>query len=99
MVSLALTFLLLIIGFSPFIGAIASWGVPAALVDLLAGCSLLTHFEALQRGVADLADVGFYLGAIVFFLAAAKTVTDGRRGASKGALGLVILAVDRKSVV
>ena len=28
-VSLALTFLLLIIGFSPFIGAIASWGVPA----------------------------------------------------------------------
>jgi len=92
-VSLALTFLLLIIGFSPFIGAIASWGVPAALVDLLAGCSLLTHFEALQRGVADLADVGFYLGAIVFFLAAAKTVTDGRRGASKGALGLVILAV------
>ena len=92
-VSLALTFALLIIGFSPFIGAIASWGVPTALVNLLAGCSLLTHFESLQRGVADLADIGFYAGAIVFFLAAAKTVTDGRRGASKGAAGLVILAV------
>ena len=91
-VSLALTFALLIIGFSPFIGAIAGWGVPTALVNLLAGCSLLTHFESLQRGVADLADVGFYAGAIVFFLAAAKTVTDGRRGASKGAAGLVILA-------
>ena len=90
--SLALTFLLLIIGFGPVVGAIANWGVPAAVVDLLAGCSLLTHFEALQRGVADLADIGFYAGAIVFFLAAAKTVTDGRRGASKGVVGLVVIA-------
>ena len=40
----------------------------------------------------DAANIGFYLGAIVFFLAAAKTVTDGRRGASKGVVGLVAVA-------
>ena len=92
-ISLVMVFLLLIIGFDPVTGAIASWGVPMGLVDGIAGCSLLTHFEALRRGVVDLADVGYYLGVIVFFLAAAKTVTDGRRGASKGAVGLVLVAV------
>ena len=92
-ISLVMVFLLLIIGFDPVTGAIAAWGVPMCLVDGLAGCSLLTHFEALRRGVVDLADVGYYLGVIVFFLAAAKTVTDGRRGASKGAIGLVLVAV------
>ena len=91
-IGLALVFLLLIIGFEPVSGALARWGVPMGIVDGIAACSLLTHFEALQRGVADAADIGFYVGAIVFFLTAAKTVTDGRRGASKGAVGLVAVA-------
>ena len=91
-VSLALVFLLMIVGFDPVTTAIANWGVPSAIVNGVAACSLLSHFEALRRGVVDLADLGFYAGVIVFMLAAAKTVTDGRRGASKGALGLAILA-------
>ena len=91
-VSLALVFALMIVGFDPVTTAVANWGVPSAIVNGLSSCSLLTHFEALRRGVLDLADVGYYLGMIVFMLAAAKTVTDGRRGASKGAAGLVLLA-------
>ena len=83
-ISLAMVFLLLIIGFDPVTTAVANWGVPAAIVNGIAGCSLLSHFEALRRGVIDLADVGYYVGMMVFMLAAAKTVTDGRRGASKG---------------
>ena len=39
-VSLALVFLLLIIGFDPVIGAVASWGVPTAITDGVAACSL-----------------------------------------------------------
>ena len=92
-ISLALVFLLLIIGFDPVTTALANWGVPTAIVDGIAGCSLLSHFEAMRRGVIDLADVGFYLGVMVFMLAAAKTVTDGRRGASKGLVALTVLAV------
>ena len=92
-ISLALVFLLLIIGFDPVTTALANWGVPTAIVNAIAGCSLLSHFEALRRGVIDLADVGYYAGMMVFMLAAAKTVTDGRRGASKGLVGLVVLAV------
>ena len=90
-VSLALVFLLLIIGFDPVIGAVAAWGVPTAITDSVASCSLLSHFESMRRGVVDFADIGYYFAMMVFMLAAAKTVTDGRRGASKGVVGLVLV--------
>ena len=92
-VALLMVFLLLLVGFSPVTGALASWGVPVAVVDAVASLSLLTHFESLGRGVLDMADVGYYAAVATFFLAAAKTVTDGRRGASRGAVGLVLVAV------
>ena len=91
-VSLAMLFALMIVGFDPVTTAVANWGVPSAIVNGLASCSLLSHFESIRRGVVDFADIGYYVGMIVFMLAAAKTVTDGRRGASKGVLGLVALA-------
>ncbi len=99
-VSLALVFLLLIIGFDPVIGAVASWGVPTAITDAVASCSLLSHFESMRKGVVDFADIGYYFAMIVFMLAAARTVTDGRRGASKGVVALVLVgAIAASSVV
>ena len=99
-VSLALVFLLLIIGFDPVIGAVAGWGVPTALTDAVASCSLLSHFESMRKGVVDFSDIGYYFAMIVFMIAAAKTVTDGRRGASKGVVGLVLVgAIAASSVV
>ena len=91
-VSFVLVFALLIVGFDPVTTAVAKWGVPSALVDGVAACSLLTHFSALQRGVVDAGDVGYYLGVVAVALAAAKTVADGRRGASRGAVALVAFA-------
>ena len=91
-VSLAMVFALMIVGFDPVTTAVANWGVPSAIVNGIASCSLLTHFESMRRGVIDCADIGYYAGMIVFMLAAAKTVTDGRRGASKGVVGLAALA-------
>ena len=92
--ALAITFALLIIGFDPVVNAVANWGVPAAVVNAVASCSLMSHFESLRRGVVDFADVGYYVAVIVFMLAAAHAVTDGQKnGKSKGALGLVLLAV------
>ena len=91
-VSLAMVFALMIVGFDPVTTAVANWGVPSAIVNGIASCSLLTHFESMRRGVIDFADIGYYAGMIVFMLAAAKTVTDGRRGASKGVVGLAALA-------
>ena len=91
-VSLAMVFVLMIVGFDPVTTAVANWGVPSAIVNGVASCSLLTHFESMRRGVLDFSDVGFYAGVVVLALALAKTVTDGRRGASRGAVGLVALA-------
>lgn len=77
--ALALMFAMLIIGFDPVINAVSGWGVPAAVVDAVASCSLLSHFESMRRGVVDFADIGYYIGVIVFMLAAAEVVTDGRK--------------------
>ena len=99
-VSLALVFLLLIIGFDPVILAVASWGVPTAITDAVASCSLLSHFESMRKGVIDFSDIGYYAAMMVFMVMAAKTVTDGRRGASKGVAGLALAgAVAAFSVV
>ena len=77
-IALAVTFLMLIIGFDPVVSAVANWGVPSGLVNALASCSLLQHFEAMRRGVIDFADIGYYVGVIVFMLTAAQVVTDSR---------------------
>jgi ABC-2 type transport system permease protein len=77
--ALALTFTLLIIGFDPVVNAGAGWGVPAALVNAVASCSLMSHFESLRRGVVDFGDIGYYVGVIVFMLAAAQVVTENRK--------------------
>ena len=88
---LGLTFAMLLIGFDPVVTAVANWGVPAAIVNAVASCSLMSHFEALRRGVIDFADVGYYLGVIVFMLTAAKVATDAKK--STGGFGLALLAV------
>ena len=92
-VSLVVLLMLLIIGFTPVIGAVAAWGVPTSVTDAVAACSLFSHFTSIQRGVVDLVDVVYYLGVIVVMLAAAKTVTDGRRGGWMSLAGLAIVAV------
>ncbi len=77
--ALALTFIGLIIGFDPVINAVANWGVSSTIYNAVADCSLLRHFDALRRGVVDFKDIGYYVGVIVFMLAAARVVTDSRK--------------------
>ena len=78
-IALAITFLMLIIGFDPVVNAVANWGVPSGIVNAVANCSLLQHFESMRRGVVDFADIGYYAGVMVFMLAAAQVVTDSRK--------------------
>ncbi|MBO4287597.1 MAG: ABC transporter permease subunit [Kiritimatiellae bacterium] len=80
-VSLAFCFFLMIIGFDPVVNAVAAWGVPAGIVDAVSQCSLLTHFDSMRRGVLDLYDIGYYIGVMVFMLAAAQVVTENRKAA------------------
>lgn len=52
---------------------------PQALVDAAAALSLLTHFQAITRGVLDLRDLGYFLLAIVAWLLATVVVLQLRR--------------------
>jgi len=78
-IGLAICFFLLIIGFDPVINAVSGWGVPAGIVNAVASCSLMQHFDAMRRGVIDFYDIGYYVGVMVFMLAAAHVVTDNRK--------------------
>ncbi len=78
-IALAICLFMLIIGFDPVINAVAQWGVPSAVVEGIATCSLMQHFESMRRGVIDFADITYYLGVITFMLAAAHVVTDNRK--------------------
>jgi ABC-2 type transport system permease protein len=78
-IALAICFVMLIIGFDPVINAVANWGVPSAVVNAVASCSLMQHFDSLRRGVIDFYDVAYYTGVVVFMLAAAHVVTDNRK--------------------
>jgi ABC-2 type transport system permease protein len=40
----------------------------AGLVEVVAGFSVMTHFDSLQKGVIDSRDVLFFLSLIVFCL-------------------------------
>lgn len=78
-IALAICLVLLLIGFDPVINAVAGWGVPAAAVNAVAECSLMRHFSSMRRGVIDFYDIAYYIGVMVFMLAAAHVVTDNRK--------------------
>ncbi len=78
-IALAICLFMLIIGFDPVINAVSGWGVPAGIVSAVASCSLMQHFDAMRRGVIDFYDIGYYIGVMVFMLAAAHVVTDNRK--------------------
>ncbi|MBM4164812.1 MAG: ABC transporter permease [Lentisphaerae bacterium] len=75
--ALSACLLLTLAGFEPVTGLFVSWA--PWLADAIAACSLLYHFNALCRGVLDVADIAYYLSVIVFMLAAAHLVIENRK--------------------
>lgn len=78
-ISLAICFAAMIAGFDPVINALSGWGVPRCVVNAVAECSFLSHFDAMRRGVIDLYDIGYYFGVIVFMLSAAEFAVENKK--------------------
>lgn len=78
-IALSACLLLTLAGFEPVTGMFASWA--PWLADAIAASSLLHHFNALCRGVLDLADIAYYASVMIFMLAAAHLVIDNRKAA------------------
>ncbi len=73
--------LLLTVAGSPIVlDAVAGWA-PRALIDAVAGFSVLTRFAAIMNGVIDLRDVVFFASLIALALFANALIVDLRKGA------------------
>ena len=78
--SLVFCLLLLLAGWPPITDIFVRWA-PSWLVEAIAAFSLMPHYESIQRGVLDTADVAYYLSVIVFMLGASLVVLDNRKTA------------------
>lgn len=70
--------LLLLAGFPMALDLVRGWA-PPVLVDAFAGLSLLSHFQAITRGVLDLRDLLFFLLTIAAWLVATVLVIDMKK--------------------
>jgi ABC-2 type transport system permease protein len=70
--------LLLLAGWEPVTQYFVRWA-PGWLVDGVAALSFMPHYDSLQRGVLDLADVTYYLSVMVFMIFGTHLVLDNRK--------------------
>ncbi len=77
-VSVVVCLLLVLAGWPMVTNMFSNWA-PQWLVDGVAACSVLTHYEALQRGVIDTRDLAYAASVIVFCLFTTAVVLRNRR--------------------
>jgi ABC-2 type transport system permease protein len=66
-IALVVCLFLILAGFPPVINVLEQLAAPR-LVDLVTSFSVMTHFEAFQKGVLDSRDILFFLSVIGFSL-------------------------------
>jgi ABC-2 type transport system permease protein len=69
---------LVLAGFNPVTDLLTRWASPG-FVDTVAAFSVVTHFDAFQRGVVDSRDLLFFLSVIGFALFATGVIIRGHR--------------------
>jgi ABC-2 type transport system permease protein len=69
---------LILAGFNPVTDLLTRWASPQ-VVDTVAAFSVVTHFDAFQRGVIDGRDLLFFLSVIGFALFATGVIIRGHR--------------------
>lgn len=76
--TVSLCFVFIVIGMAPLVHSLGSV-FPAFVVNVIAGLSLLDHFDAITRGVLDIRDLLFYLLFIFCWLLAAGIVIEQKK--------------------
>ena len=76
--SVVICLFLILAGFNPVTDLLTRWA-PPAFVDTVAAFSVVTHFDAFQRGVIDAKDLIFFLSVIGFALFATGVVIRSHR--------------------
>ena len=66
-VSVVLALFLILAGYPPVTNLLVQWASPW-FVEGIAACSVMTHFESIQKGVLDSRDVLYFASVMVFAL-------------------------------
>jgi len=69
---------LILAGYTPVTDLLTRWASPT-VVSVIAGFSVMTHFESFQRGVLDLRDVIFFASVIGFALFTTGVIIRNQR--------------------
>jgi ABC-2 type transport system permease protein len=76
--SLMICLFLILAGGPPVTSLLTQWASPW-LVDMIAGFSVMTHFDSIQKGVVDSRDVVFFLSVLVFCLITTSVIIRAHR--------------------
>ena len=77
-VSVMICLFLILAGYTPVTDLLTRWANPA-VVNVIAGFSVMTHFEGFQRGVLDLRDVIFFASVMGFALFTTGVIIRSQR--------------------
>ena len=77
-IAVMLCLILILVGFNPVTDLLARWASPS-VVESVAGFSVLTHFDGLQKGVIDTRDVLYFLSVIAFALFTTDVIIRSHR--------------------
>ncbi len=77
-ISVVVCLFLILAGFAPVVNLLENAARPW-LVDLITSFSVITHFDAFQKGVLDSRDILFFLSVIVFSLFTTSVILRGHR--------------------
>jgi gliding motility-associated transport system permease protein len=77
-VAVMICLFLILAGYTPVTDLLSRWANPA-VVNVIAGFSVMTHFEGFQRGVLDLRDVIFFASVMGFALFTTGVIIRGQR--------------------
>ena len=77
-VAVMLCLALILVGFAPVTDLLSRWAGPG-LVEAIAGFSVLTHFDGLQKGVLDSRDLLYFLSVMAFALFTTGVIIRGHR--------------------
>jgi len=77
-IAVMLCLVLILVGFTPVTDLLARWASPG-VVESIAGFSVLTHFDGLQKGVIDSRDLLYFLSVMAFALFTTGVIIRAQR--------------------
>ena len=77
-ISTAILLSLILLGFEPVVNMLTDI-FPAGFVNQIINLSFPYHFEAIQRGVVNLADMAYFISVVFFSLASGMIIIDRKK--------------------